>query len=378
MFKDLIDTWKNVRNVLELPAKWRRIVVYSEGAATTEHLRPIILELINEYDAKVCFLTSERRDKIDTPNKENIQIFFIGEASARTYLFPRLIAKVVIMSTPSLETMQLKRSNITKYLYIHHSPVSTHMIYKEDAFDNFDVIFCVGPHHISEIKEREQLFSLPQKTLFKTGYVKFDELENMKHRNNLNISSIVVAPSWGPNTITNTCCIELIALFIRYNFEVIFRPHHMSVNKEKRLIENIRNHFSDSDNFIMDLDPNSTPTLEKSDMMVSDWSGIALEYYLSQKKPVIFMDLPPKVNNKNYKLISNMPIEVSMRKTIGEILNPEDIKNLEEASLKSMIKSASKKVAASNKFATDTFFNYGKSAYMTAKQINEYIKEETN
>tara|TARA_B100001245_G_C22685271_1_gene334709 strand:- start:298 stop:684 length:387 start_codon:yes stop_codon:yes gene_type:complete len=128
----------------------------------------------------------------------------------------------------------------------------------------------------------------------------------------------------------------------------------------------------------MDLDPNSTPTLERSDMMVSDWSGIALEYYLSQKKPVIFMDLPPKVNNKNYKLISNMPIEVSMRKTIGEILNPEDIKNLEEASLKSMIKSASKKVSASNKFATDTFFNYGKSAYMTAKQINEYIKEETN
>ena len=87
------------------------------------------------------------------------------------------------MSTPSLETMQLKRSNTTKYLYIHHSPVSTHMIYKEDAFDNFDVIFCVGPHHISEIKEREQLFNLPPKTLFKTGYVKFDELINMKHRN---------------------------------------------------------------------------------------------------------------------------------------------------------------------------------------------------
>ena len=67
MFKDLIDTWKNVRNVLELPAKWRRIVVYSEGAATTEHLRPIILELINEYDAKypVIHIDCYREDELE-------------------------------------------------------------------------------------------------------------------------------------------------------------------------------------------------------------------------------------------------------------------------------------------------------------------------
>ena len=31
--------------------------------------------------------------------------------------------------------------------------------------------------------------------------------------------------------------------------------------------------------------------------MVSDWSGAALEYSFGLKKPVIFLDLPKKVNN---------------------------------------------------------------------------------
>ncbi|MDP7521220.1 MAG: hypothetical protein QF567_03225, partial [Candidatus Pacearchaeota archaeon] len=48
--------------------------------------------------------------------------------------------------------------------------------YEEDAFDNFDGIFCVGPYQIKETIEREKKHSLKKKRLFESGYCNFDEL----------------------------------------------------------------------------------------------------------------------------------------------------------------------------------------------------------
>ena len=55
--------------------------------------------------------------------------------------------------------------------------------------------------------------------------------------------------------------------------------------------------------------------------MVSDWSGVALEYAFAMNKPVIFCDIPRKINNLNYLEIENEPIEVSIREKIGTIWN---------------------------------------------------------
>ena len=44
----------------------------------------------------------------------------------------------MIMSTPNLQNMQLKKEKETKYYYLHHSPCSTHMIYEDNAFDHFE------------------------------------------------------------------------------------------------------------------------------------------------------------------------------------------------------------------------------------------------
>ena len=56
-----------------------------------------------------------------------------------------------------------------------------------------------------------------------------------------------------------------------------------------------------------------------SDIMVSDWSGVAFEYALGLKKPVIFVDVPRKVNNQKYKEIQIDPIEVIIREHMGVV-----------------------------------------------------------
>ena len=52
---------------------------------------------------------------------------------------------------------------------------------------------------------------------------------------------------------------------------------------------------------------------------MSDWSGVAFEYALGLKKPVIFVDVPRKVNNQKYKEIQIDPIEVIIREHMGVV-----------------------------------------------------------
>ena len=54
--------------------------------------------------------------------------------------------------------------------------------------------------------------------------------------------------------------------------------------------------------------------------MVSDWSGASLDYALGLKKPVIFIDVPKKVNDPNYTQIKPEPIEISIRDKIGIVV----------------------------------------------------------
>lgn len=64
--------------------------------------------------------------------------------------------------------------------------------------------------------------------------------------------------------------------------------------------------------------------------MISDWSGVALEYAFGLQKPVIFIDLPRKVNNPDYQRLGLEPLEVSIRESIGEVISPQELGGLAE------------------------------------------------
>ena len=62
--------------------------------------------------------------------------------------------------------------------------------------------------------------------------------------------------------------------------------------------------------------------------MLSDWSGAALDYAFGLGKPVLFIDVPRKVNNQEYESINIQPFEVWIRDKIGKILCVEDLDSL--------------------------------------------------
>jgi len=372
MLNDFFETWKNANYSINLSNDWRRIVFYSEGPWITKHLSPLIRELVDNRNIKITFLTSAKDDNFFIKNNKNLKKIYIGDTSARTFLFRKLSIELMVMSTPSLQSMQLKRQKESKYYYIHHSPMSTHMIYQENAFDNFDGIFCVGPYHIKETRERERKFSLKKKNLLKSGYCNFDDLINNKKV--FKNDEILIASSWGDNSIVNTCLMELISKLTNLGFNVTFRPHYMSFKKDKKILNNVISAFKERDNFKLDLNPDSSISINNSKILITDWSGIAFEYFVLNNKPILFVDTPPKINNKNYNKLSEKPLEVTMRNEIGETLQISEIKNLDLILFQEKVKMASNKVLKSDEFISKNFFNIGRSVDVICDQILELIK----
>jgi len=78
--------------------------------------------------------------------------------------------------------------------------VSSHMIYRAGAFDHFDSILCVGPHHIDEIRAWEKLNGLPAKRLHQHGYApldpSWDSLADDPLPRRITGSSMYCWPSW--------------------------------------------------------------------------------------------------------------------------------------------------------------------------------------
>merc|ERR1711966_516824 len=105
-----------------------------------------------------------------------------------------------------------KYNSNCKFIYIFHSLASSHTQYLKDSFDNFDIILCSGPHHFNEIRKSENIYNNKRKILYKYGYPRLEEINKSRHnmKSNINKKYILIAPTWGENSITNICLEEIV------------------------------------------------------------------------------------------------------------------------------------------------------------------------
>ena len=83
----------------------------------------------------------------------------------------------MVLTMLDLHNFHLKRSlHPVRYVYVFHSMGSTHMVDHANSYDHYDSLFCVGPHHVAEIRRREELHGLPPKHLFAHGYPRLERL----------------------------------------------------------------------------------------------------------------------------------------------------------------------------------------------------------
>ena len=375
--------WEELGKFNQLDLDERPIVFYSESSVI---LYPYVEEIINELekrDQKICYVTSSKNDPV-LKNKE-IKTFYIGDGSARTKFFLELKAWVLIMTMPDLDTYYIKRSKTfpVNYIYLFHSMNSTHMEFQKGAFDRFDTIFCVGQHQIQEIRATEQLYNLKQKKLVECGYGLLDKLlksrpshsqENFLSKNNK--KKILIAPSWGKQNLLETVGIDLVKILLDAGYHVTVRPHPMTIKKSPKLIKQIKEKFEKNPDFLLDTNTSSFEQLFSSYALITDWSGIGHEYAFVCERPVIYVDVPKKARNKEYDKIGFVPLEISIRSKIGEIISIQNLGSIPERIefLYGHITDFQSKI---KKIRDDTVFNIGKSGEAAANEIIRIINEKT-
>ena len=335
MFKALrqhIFARKEWKRFTALSREARRLVFYSEGPGYWPHFEPIISELWRRYQQPCCYLSSDINDPVLRTPPEGVMTFFIGDGTARTLAFPTMEASVVVMTMPDLQTYYIKRSPyVEHYVYIHHSMVSTHMIYRPEAFDHFDVIFCTGPHHIDEIRTRERLLGLPRKKLIEHGYARLEalieELGSIESRPEVfgtDRPNVLIAPSWGENALLERLGIDFIDPLLKAGLKVTLRPHPQTKRFKPKLLDSILASYGSQSGFTLEVDIADKRSLLEADLMISDWSGAALEFAFARLKPVLFVDVPRKVNNPDYQALEVEPLEARIREHLGAVVPEQE------------------------------------------------------
>jgi len=372
--------WKELKKFEKLPIEEKSIVFYAENIASINHFQNLITKLTKEKKLQICYVTSVENDPFLNKNDENVKTFYIGNGVTRTKFFLTLKAKILIMDMPDLETFHIKRSKVypVHYIYIFHSMFSTHSYLRKDALDNYDTIFCVGSHHMNEIRMTEKEYDLKPKKLVEYGFGRLDTLLKKKqeivHEKN-DDRMILITPSYGKDNLLEKCGIELISELLKNGYKVFLRPHFRIIRDSPELINSIKNRFLENSNFILHEGIIPFEKFQNSICLISDWSGISFEYAFTHEKPIIFIDVPKKEFNPEAAKFLDIPIEITTREKIGKIVSPNNIKQV-SGILEEMINDQGKYQEQIKNVRKNIVFNLGKSSDVGIENIFNILQTD--
>ena len=325
----MLSGWKGWRRFKKLPWQWRNIVVYSESGQDWHQFSGLVEQLNGPLGRKTCYVTSDPNDPGLRREHRNFLGIYIPEGWFLTIFFQVNRSDVFVLTMMDLQNLQLKRSlHPVHYVYLFHSMGSTHMVDNENSFDHYESLFCTGPHQVAEIRRREQLKGLIPKHLFDYGHPRLEQViaEGQAYRGSKAAdepATVLIAPTWGETSIFNTCGRELIGVMLEAGYRVIMRPHYQSNRRTPGLIAAVREAYAGHPAFEYIDRMGETDSILRSDILVSDWSAMALEYAWGLEKPVLFIDVPRRIRNPNWQELGIEPIESTIRNQVGEIVSPD-------------------------------------------------------
>ncbi len=325
--------WRGWRQFKKLPWEWRNIVIYSESGQDWHHFSGLIGELNGRLDRKTCYVTSDASDPGLGRQHPNYRAIFIPEGLFLTIFFQVNRSDVFVLTMMDLQNLQLKRSlHPVHYIYLFHSMGSTHMVDNEDSFDHYDSLFCAGPQQVREIRKREEIKGLPAKHLFDYGHPRLEEVIAegkawQAQKTPGEPATVLIAPTWGDTSIFNTCGEELIGVLLDAGYRVIMRPHYQSNRQTPDVISAVRDSYLEAELFEYIDRMGETNSILRSDILVSDWSAMALEYAMGLEKPVLFIDVPRRIRNPHWQELGIEPVESSIRTQVGEIVSPDSLED---------------------------------------------------
>jgi hypothetical protein len=255
-------------------------------------------------------------DLHDFSNKnEDFSIFkvkFVGSGNKGYSAISSLKEQNILATTPNIGSpgYPIKKPNNRKNLiHIFHA---TGMGYKKGGLDNYDTILL----HQSNFAN---LFE--NKSVVPAGLPYLDTLiENAKPmQNNTDGKTILIASTWGSGGILKSYGSKFILDLANAGYNVIVRPHPYSYVCEKDFIDNLQLELP---GIPFSTEINNLSVLSKADILISELSGVRLDFYLAFKRPVISLESGKRDEYEH----DEWSVEIS--KDIGIYVKKEDVKNL--------------------------------------------------
>ena len=200
---------------------------------------------------------------------------------------------------------------------------------------------------------------------------KYNETSHSNHE----IPRILIAPSWQPDNIFETCIDGILESLKGTNYEINLRPHPQHVRHVPELFEGLKKKYEyEGSNITVTTDFSATNPVLEADILMTDWSDIAWEYAFTTKRPVLFIDTPMKMMNPDYEKIGITPRNILLRDIVGRRVKPEEVSKV-ASEIEYMLEHYSEYNAAISKVHSDYTFNIGKSKILCGKYIIKRLKK---
>jgi YidC/Oxa1 family membrane protein insertase len=324
----------------------RPVTVYVEDDYSWNQLEGYVERLTTHHGRQVAYVTSQDDDPRRASPPAGVVPFHIDQLLPQ--FLPKVDSAVLVTTMPDLDTFHVKRPRDAACVYLFHSLNSTHMAYRQGAFDAFDVVGVTGPYQKPELEARYAAIGKTTFELAEVGYYKLDRIaEGFRSYEPVHPSetTVLVAPSWGTHNLLATCGAELVESVAAHGFRTVVRPHPAffeSVYPEGRtIVDDLRRRFAGRENVIFETSITSENSFYEAALMISDWSGAAFEYAFGTERPVLFVDVEPKAMNPDWRSFGIAPFEARMRPELGRVVPPDDAASAGDAASELVGKSAS-------------------------------------
>ena len=266
--------------------------IFSEGKRYWNVFGPIC----EEFEARgveLHYLTASPDDPALERGFQHVKPSFIGEGNRAFAKLNMLQADLLLSTTPGLDVYQWKRSrDVSWYVHVPHAGNDI-VLYRMFGLDYYDAVLLSGDYQIRQIRELETLRAIPAKELRLVGVTYMDRL----HRRLAEAgpvpehpTTVLLAPSWGKSAILSRFGDKMLDALLKSGYQIIVRPHPQSFVSEKEMMADLMARYPDSDRLQWNRDADNFEVLRRSDILISDFSGVIFDFALVFDKPVLYAD----------------------------------------------------------------------------------------
>ena len=275
------------------------IVIFTDSKRYWNLFRPICDEL-EKRQQPALYLTASEDDPALDASYRYVRTEFAGKGNRAFARMNMIRAEIVLSSTPGLDVYQWKRSkDVRMYVHIPHG-IYDLTTYRMFGLDYYDAVLLAGSFQGIPVRKLEKVRNLPEKELAVVGMPYMDEMLKRKNEEEAaaqaeaeaprDAATVLLAPSWGKSGILSRYGNRIFDALLKTDYHIIVRLHPQSFVSEKELMDRLQKEYPDSGRLEWDRNTDNYESLKRADVLISDFSGVVMDFAFVFEKPVIIAD----------------------------------------------------------------------------------------